>query len=351
MPEPRAQTVLVVDDDQGLTRLIEKTLRREGCTTAAAGSAAAAEAWLASRPADLMLLDLQLGDIHASAFIERLVALGRLLPFIIITGQGDERVAVEMMKRGALDYLVKDANFLEFLPARVRRSLERLDSDHRLAAAEAERARLEQQILEISERERRRIGQDLHDGLGQHLAGLELMVDSLEQKLAAQGRPEAARAADIARHVREAIRQSRALARGLSPVELDANGLMCALQELAANISALFRVRCRFHCPIPVPVADNTAATHLFRIVQEAVSNAVKHGRATGIDITLAAARPGLRLEIADNGTGLPPEETRGQGMGLRIMRYRVATLGGNVTVAPGPEGGTVVACTAPLLS
>ncbi len=349
MSETRAQTVLIVDDDQGLTRLIERCLRREGCSTAAAGSAAAAESWLASRSAELMLLDLKLGDVDAAVFIERLAAAGRLLPFIIITGQGDERVAVEMMKRGALDYLVKDANFIEFLPSRVLRSLDRLESERRLVAGEIERAKLEQQIIEISERERRRIGQDLHDGLGQHLAGLELMVDSLEQRLASQDRPEAERAAAIARHVREAIRQSRALARGLSPVELDANGLMSALRELAANVSALFRVRCRFHCPVPVPVADNIAATHLFRIVQEAVSNAVKHGRAGEIDIILSAAASGLRLEIADNGTGFPSEIVGGQGMGLRIMRYRVATLGGAVSVGPGPEGGVRVICVAPL--
>src|SRR4051812_7362259 len=226
MPDATPVTVFVVDDDVGLLRLMEKALRREGYYTAKAASAREAIEWLRDHGSNLMLLDLKLKDGGGEQVIEQLARVKCSVPFIIITGQGDERVAVEMMKRGALDYVVKDANFIELVPMIVRRSLGQLERDRRLASAEQERKNLEQQILEISEREQRRIGQDLHDGLGQHLAGIELMTQSLEQNLAGKAKTQAAK---IAQYVRDAIRQTRSLAHGLSPVELDANGLMSAL--------------------------------------------------------------------------------------------------------------------------
>ncbi len=345
MPDGIPATIFIVDDDLGLLRLIEKSLRREGYSTTTAASARDAMDWLQSHRPDLMLLDLKLKDAGGKEVIEQLAQARRSVPFIIITGQGDERVAVEMMKRGALDYLVKDVNFQEFVPTIVRRALDELERDRRLASAEAERKSLEQQILEISEREQRRIGQDLHDGLGQHLTGIELMMQSLEQKLAGKSKTEAVQAAKIAQHVRDAIRQTRALARGLSPVELDANGLMSALHELAANVQNMFRVQCNFRCEKPVLIARNTVATHLFRIAQEAVTNAVKHGKATQIEITLGVSSERLTLAIQDNGAGFPSELSPRTGMGLRIMDYRAAVIGGSLAVQRSPRGGTEVVC------
>jgi signal transduction histidine kinase len=344
MPDAIPATVFVVDDDLGLLRLIEKSLRREGCCTAAAASAGEAIDWLMDHRPDLMLLDLKLKDAGGGEVIEQLAQAGRSVPFIIITGQGDERVAVEMMKRGALDYLVKDANFIELLPTMVRRALGQLERDRRLATAEQERKQLEQQILEISEREQRRIGQDLHDGLGQHLTGIELMTQALEQRLAGKSRTEAAQAGKIAQHVRDAIRQTRGLARGLSPVELDANGLMSALHELTANVQNMFRVKCSFRCDQPVLMAENAVATHLFRIAQEAVSNAIKHGKATEIEIALTIPDR-LLLAIKDNGSGISSDASHGDGMGLRIMHYRAAVIGGSLAVQRDRDGGTTVVC------
>ena len=137
--EPAAlagQMVLVVDDDRGLTRLIQRALEREGFCTTTATTGEAAQSWLMGHQADLMLLDLKLQDIEGAQLVERLVSGQKCPPFIIITGQGDERVAVEMMKRGARDYLVKDVDFLQFVPAVVRRALEQLDKERRLAEAE-----------------------------------------------------------------------------------------------------------------------------------------------------------------------------------------------------------------------
>jgi signal transduction histidine kinase len=340
--------IFIVDDDRGMLRLIEKTLRREGFTLAMVTSARDAIEWLqANRPA-LMLLDLKLQDMEGKEVINHLETIGRSVPFIVITGQGDERVAVEMMKRGALDYLVKDVQFQEFLPTVLRRALAQLDRDRRLVTAEQERKQLEQQILEIGERERRRIGQDLHDGLGQHLAGIELMMEALEQKVRALSKPEGTQIGKIAEHLREAIRQSKALARGLSPVELQANGLMSALEELASNVSAMFRVRCSFRCPSPVLISENTAATHLFRIAQEATSNAIKHGQAHQIKIELLRHGTHVMLNIHDDGKGFDPKVPHQNGLGLSSMSYRAELIGGILTVEPGKHTGMLVTCAAP---
>ncbi len=342
-------TILVVDDDPGLTRLIERELRREGYLTAAAGSGAEATSWLQQHRADLLLLDLKLPDIEGPALIESMVAMGRNVPFIIITGQGDERVAVDMMKRGALDYLVKDVNFIEFVPTMVRRALSQLDKEQRLAAAEEDRHRLEQEILQISEREQQRIGRDLHDDLGQQLAGLSIMASVLTRTLAGNAAPEAPAAAKISELLKKAVAMTRSLARGLHPVAPEPDGLASALHDLAARVSGLFHIDCQFDCAAAIQMNDNTAATHLYRIAQEAVSNAVKHGHAQHVRIGLSSDTASLTLTVKDDGCGISAPEPQQQGMGLRIMHYRAGMIGARVSIAKQETGGTCVTCTLPL--
>ncbi len=213
-----------------------------------------------------------------------------------------------------------------------------------------ERKRLEKEILEISERERRRIGHDLHDGLCQHLTAIELKSQVLAQKLAHRSREAAERAAEIARNVRDAISQTRQLARGLSPVTFESEGLMAALQELAVNTTTLFRVNCRFACHPPVPVQDSAAATHLLRIAQEAVSNALKHGQARHIDLTLERTRDKIVLRVSDDGCGLPKDfaAQRQKGMGLRIMQSRAGMMAGTLALERNPAGGVSVTVSVP---
>ena len=169
-----------------------------------------------------------------------------------------------------------------------RDDLHFLQSVANIVATAIQRQAFEKEILEISEREQRRIGQDLHDDLCQHLAGIQLMSDVLQRDLSAKAKPEAEQAGIIAGHIRDAISHARMLARGLSPVALDANGLTAALQELAENSGKLFQIRCEFRFDSFVTVDDNAVATHLYRIAQEAVTNAVKHGRAKKVVIRLA---------------------------------------------------------------
>ena len=592
---PPRRTVFVVDDDSGLLRLIKKALEREGFLTAVAGSFEQAVEWLSQHQPDLMLLDLQLGEITGKDLIDHLASHGRSVPFIIITGQGDERVAVAMMKRGAIDYLIKDVDFLQFVPEVVRRALSQLERDKKLLVAEealrrseanlakaqqiahlgsyelnvpssshdyrsdeiyrilglqpppggassqdavermvhpadqamyratlaraigeaasfnfeyrvvrpdgsvryvqsigqpvldtggqvkklvgtllditerkraehalrrehaftsavldtsaalvvvldkqgqvvrfnraceqttgypqtevagkcfwdlllpaeevgsaravfegiltgqsptrseshcltraggrrlvawshsalvdeqgqveyvisvgidiTERRRLEQEILQISELEQRRIGQDLHDGLCQHLAATALMGEILEQKIARKSKADGARVAEIAKQVRECIGHTRALARGLSPVVVESQGLMSALEELAGYTARMFHIQCLFQCETPVLIDDHGLATHLYRIAQEGISNGIRHGKAKRLTITLRQETDRIVLRIHDDGIGLPDDLSAAKGMGLRIMRYRAAMIAGILSVRRDPEGGTSVIC------
>lgn len=191
-----------------------------------------------------------------------------------------------------------------------------------------ERKRLETEITEISNREQQRIGQDLHDGLCQELTGIELMCQVLEQKLAAKSKAEEKQVAKIREHIRSAIGHTRKLARGLFPVELEANGLVSALQELANHTQELFRVECLFECTASVSIRNNAAATHLYRIAQEAVNNGIKHGKAKHIVISLKPARDKISLTVTDDGIGFASVTRKGSGMGIYTMKYRAGVIG-----------------------
>ena len=210
-----------------------------------------------------------------------------------------------------------------------------------------ESKRLERTILEISGREQRRIGQDLHDGLGQHLTGVAFMSKTLEQKLREKALPEAVDAAKIVGLVNEAINKTRELSRGLLPVLSDAGGLMASLERLTLEVEDLFQVPCRFECDQPVWIQDSDVATNLYHIGQEAVNNALKHGRPHNIVIRLAGDSEGFFLSVDDDGAGVCALPGSG-GMGLLIMSYRAKMIGGKLEVRPGPDGGTSVRCTFP---
>jgi PAS domain S-box-containing protein len=208
-----------------------------------------------------------------------------------------------------------------------------------------ERKHLEKAILDISAREQRRIGQDLHDGLGQHLTGIAFMAKVHETKLAEQKSSETEDAAKIVKLVNEAIHKSRELARGLLPVVSDAQGLMSALQLWAAEVEDLFGVSCRFQCETPVLIHDDAMATHLYHIAQEAVNNAIKHGDARKISIQLTAESGRGTLLVQDDGIGIPDNHADAQGMGLHIMKYRAGMIGGVLEIRRDTTRGTIVTC------
>ena len=210
------------------------------------------------------------------------------------------------------------------------------------------RKQLESELLELSDRERRGFAQELHDGLGQQLGGVAYLSNVLREKLAERDAPEARDARRIFGLVRDAIEHTRRISRGLSPIQAEPDGLMIALLELAHQTTQLFRVRCRFHCRKPVLVGDVALAGHLFRIAQEAVNNALKHGKPRSVSIRLNRMRTKLKLIVADNGKGIGPLAPTRQGLGLHIMQYRAGLIQGTVTVQPRRGGGTEVICIAP---
>lgn len=217
-----------------------------------------------------------------------------------------------------------------------------------LAEQIAERKVLERELIATSEREQQRFGHELHDSLGQHLTGAAITAHLLAKKL--KGRPEVENATKLVDLLDQGVELTRSLARGLYPVELEAAGLMAALDELARGTTTLTRQSCRFECPSPIAVEDRNAAMHLFRIAQEAVNNAVKHARAKSILVRFEQEKSEVRLTVEDDGRGLDPAEAaaKPQSMGHRIMRNRAAVIGGRLEIRSRPGGGTLVSCLLP---
>ena len=235
----------------------------------------------------------------------------------------------------------------EELDQRVRtRTTELTQANKQLREEISRRRRLEKEILEISEREQRRIGRELHDSLGQQLTGIAIISKVLEQKLERQSIKEAASAKEIAQLVNEAIDQTRQLSRGLHPVSMDEDGLMSALQTLAAMTQNVFGVTCTFRCDSRVPVKDPSAAIHLYRIAQEAITNAIRHGDTKQILLELSANHNGASLVIENDGRDFPAKVPKNRGMGLQVMSYRAEMIGGTLNVQPRAGGGTKVTCT-----
>jgi PAS domain S-box-containing protein len=205
--------------------------------------------------------------------------------------------------------------------------------------------RLQRELLYISDREQRRIGQDLHDGLGQLLTSAGYASGALARKLSGKSLPEAAQADAIVTLLFQAIGQIRDLARGLSPVELNARDLAAALEHLAKNATATYDIRCRFVMKGFLRIKQASAALHLYRIAQEAVNNAAKHGQPKRVTIRLVEHKNAVTLSVEDDGVGIPPDSESSKGMGLRIMAFRAGVIGASFEVKTRAGGGTVVRC------
>ena len=208
-----------------------------------------------------------------------------------------------------------------------------------------ERRRAEEALVSIGEEVRREIGRELHDALGPHLTGLSLLTKTLELRLAAAGRSEREQAAEITALSRGAVSEVRRLAHGLYPVELERLGLEAALSELADSHNRREGLLCRFRPPSHPRAGNKTIDLHIYRIAQEAVTNAVKHSRATEILIALSGDHASHQLMVQDNGTGFDCRIPEGRAMGLAIMRYRANLIGAGLDVYSAPGEGTRVTC------
>ena len=211
-----------------------------------------------------------------------------------------------------------------------------------------DRRKLEKEISEISTREQQRIGQELHDGLGQELTGLGYLAETLFCDLRNRQAAETETANKLAGGIEHAMDQARAIAKGLVPVEIDAQGLMSALNQLVSSTEHRCGVSCRLLCSEPAPIGDTATATQLFRIVQEAINNAAKHARAKHIAVELKTDESQITFRVRDDGVGIPDDLEQTSGMGLRIMHHRAGVIGATLSVGPADGGGTIVTCSLP---
>ncbi len=209
----------------------------------------------------------------------------------------------------------------------------------------SERRALEKEVSETSSREQQRIGRDLHDGLGQELTGIAFIAGTLQKKLAARSLPEAQDAAEITELANASIDHTRALVKGLCPVDLKADGLMTSMRELADTMETLHSQSCSFECRRPVLMDNPDTASHLYYIAYEAANNAVKHAKARNIVISLTSEGDQTVLTVEDDGIGLPTNLPNDAGRGLHIMKYRARMIGGSIVVRRGANRGTVVTC------
>jgi two-component system, LuxR family, sensor kinase FixL len=245
---------------------------------------------------------------------------------------------------------IVEASLSLFLMFKLRSTRERA------RVSEMASLRLEQRILEISEEERRRIGHDLHDGLGQHLTAIALMSESLMQRMSSEKSPSperlesfAEQAEKITSMVSQSIGWTRDLARGLSPLTLESEGLVAALEELAINSSKLLSIKCVFDCDENRLELDGQTGSHVYRIVQEAISNSVRHGKAHNITVDLDTSGERIKVSILDDGSGLSAKTMANPGIGLRIMQYRAKMISADLEInRVSNEGGTRVTCSFP---
>ena len=265
-------------------------------------------------------------------------------PVLITSSNSDVQPAVEAMREGAIDYVVKSSETLSAMPEIAAAALQAwaLMEEHR---------HLQKEISEVPERQQQLLGRELHDGLGQQLTGLGLLAQSLVKRLSADASKtqEQEIAEQLSSGLDQALSDVRTLSYGLIPVPMDAHGLVSALETLALRASRESGVKISLQYKSRVLVSDNETATHVYRIVQEAINNAIKHAGASKITMLLEADEHEAIIEIQDDGCGLPENLHTRQGLGMRTMYHRCKVFGGSLDIYTEDDGGTRVRCHFPL--
>jgi signal transduction histidine kinase len=377
--EPRRTLrALLVEDSELDAELLARALTRGGfaLTWARVDTADEMDQALRKQPWDLILCDHAMPRFSAPEALELLKHHQADVPFIIVSGYIEEETAVSAMKAGAHDYIMKDrlarlvpAVERELRDAEVRRArakseeelrraheelelrVERRTSDLKAANQKLEnvieeRKRLENELLEIAENERRRIGFDLHDDLGQKLTGMALMMKGLERRLAAQSHACVEEAAKIHQLMQDIIQHTHNLARQFSSLDIKGDDLASVLQGLAGSVEKLFGITCDCAVKGRPPALPHNSTVQLYKIAQEAVSNAIKHGKATEVSIGLRCDDADLVMTIKNNGLPFAPPSATSTRMGLRIMHYRANTIDAQLEIKPLHKSGTIVTCT-----
>jgi signal transduction histidine kinase len=374
----RPLRALLVEDSHLDAELLARALNKGGfeLTWARVDTAEEMEEALSRQPWDLILCDHAMPRFSAPEALELLKRHNRDVPFIIVSGYIEEETAVSAMKAGAHDYIMKDrlgrlvpAVERELRDAEVRRArvkseeelkraheelevrVERRTADLKAANRKLEnvieeRKRLENELLEIAENERRRIGFDLHDDLGQKLTGMALMMKGLERRLAAESHTCVEEAGRIQALMQEVIQHTHNLARQFSSLDVKGDDLVAVLKGLATNVKKLFDLTCSVSVKGNPPSLPHNATVQFYKIAQEAVSNAIKHGKATEVQIDLLCESDQLVMTIKNDGLPFVHPSGKSSRMGLRIMSYRANTIGAELEIKPQGKSGAVVSCT-----
>lgn len=225
------------------------------------------------------------------------------------------------------------------------RTWELLQSNQILEAEILERKKVEEEVLEISQKEQQRFGSQLHDGICQDLTGILMLSQVLIKKMEKKESEEVAEFKKICEMLNQVVTQARDMARGLYPVESDENSLVLSLEELTSRSQKILNVQCDFFCPDPIIIKDNNIGNHLYRIAQESIINAVKSGLAQHVLVSLTLEEKILTLSIQDDGNGLIHEMKNTKGIGLQIMKYRARMMDGTLSIEPNIPQGTIIKC------
>ena len=341
MSVPLHVRVLLVEDSPTDVKLVEgfcATVGQRRFDLIHVDSLSAALSRVRDEAFDVILLDLGLPDSFGLMTLDSLLMDCDGIPVIVLTAQAEEKIAIAAVQRGAQDFLAKGDFDAQLLWRSIRYAVERNE-------LQRSRRELERALLNVLGEEQQRIGRELHDSVGQGLSGLNLMATSLANKLADRKEPEAETAAEIAVGVQEVLNEFRVVLRGLVPVDLETDGLPVALERLCQAASKRSSIPCQLRCSDTISVNDNSIATHLYRIAQESLNNALKHSNATRVVLQLGRSTKGLILTVRDNGSGFQPDVVDAKSMGLRIMQHRCGLIDGTLSVKSSPGQGCVIQC------
>jgi len=379
--EKKLLRVLFVEDSLTDAFLLERALTRGGFNVVSerVDTAEQMRRALEQREWDLILCDHSMPQFSSPAALKILQEKKLDLPFIIVSGHIEEEMAVSTMDSGAHDYIMKDrlarlvpAVDRELREAEVRRARSKSEEELRRAQEELEarveqrtaalkeanqklrdvleeRKRLETELLEIAENERRRIGFDLHDDLGQKLTGMLLIARALEQRLTRENHKEAEEARRICELIEQSVTHTHNLAHHFSSIDATGGDFAEVMSGLAATVEKMFGIPCECTLKGEIPPLPENTIAQFYKISQEAVSNGIKHGKASCVWISVTAAQQKLVVTIKNDGIPFSPPVNPKARMGLRTMNYRANTIGATFEIKPNQKNGTIVTCVLPL--